>query len=179
MGRKDSEQKKLLSYRLCLCLCGGLTLGRLAPRYATTRRVLAFRRGNGVWALVFAVVLFDWTHALIQDRLIDRRIGGYINPIRLPPDVILRQIVWALVWIAVCVLGTWLGLRWRDRKPYASTTGHASARAAGIELPRPPVLASTPRRHPLHSHQPYRVRRQRRRRPACDAASPTSPLCRP
>lgn len=108
-------------------MCGGLTLGRLAPRYATTRRVL-LTSTKVAFALVFAVVLFDWVYALIQDRLIDRRIGGFYNPITAPPDVILRQIVWAAVWIACWILGTWLGLRWRDRKPTSETGALRPAR---------------------------------------------------
>jgi len=110
-------EEKLIVSPISL-LCGGLILGRFAPRYATTKRVL-LSSAKMAFALISFAVIFDWTDAFVQDWLIDRRIGGFNNPLTAPPDVILGQIGWVLVWITVCILGTWGGLRWRDRTKIA------------------------------------------------------------
>ena len=108
------ELDALLGTPLSL-LCGGLTLGRLAPRYATRRRVLL----SGA-AMAFGInvvtLAFTWLSAVIEQNRINHREGGYIYPITAPLDLIVRQIVFILVWTGVCAFGAWLGLRWRDRK---------------------------------------------------------------
>lgn len=106
-------QEALFSTPLSL-LCGGLTLGALAPRYETCRRLLLSGAGLALGVLVVSLA-FVWPAAIIQQNMMITVEGGAVYPVTAPWDLIVRQIVWALIWIGVCVLGTWLGARWRDQ----------------------------------------------------------------
>ena len=122
-----NEMDALLGTPLSL-LCGGLTLGWLAPRYATRRRILL----SGT-TMAFAVVVIPlalvWLAAVLQQNAIDRQMGGYFYPVTAPPDLIVRQILWAILWVAIGTGGTWLGLRLRDRK--AATVSSGSPATSG------------------------------------------------
>lgn len=95
-------------------LCGGLTVGLLAPRYAPRRRVLV---AAGLMALgILAVSLsFLWVDSITTTNTINAHEGGHISHPTAPVGYLLRQILWGLGWIAACVLGAWLGLRGRGR----------------------------------------------------------------
>ena len=97
-------------------LCGGLTVGLLAPRYSPRRRVLV---AAGLMAFgVLAVSLsFLWVDSIKTTALINGNEGGYITHSTAPPEYLLRQALWGLGWIAACILGAWLGQRGRDLRP--------------------------------------------------------------
>ena len=42
--------------------------------------------------------------------------AAYVARLIAPLDYVVRQSVWGVIWIAVCVLGAWLGLRLRERR---------------------------------------------------------------
>lgn len=96
-------------------LCGGLALGLCAPRYAPRRRVLV---SGGLMAFgILAVSLtFLWVDNLYTTNIINQHEGGFISHPTAPVGYLVRQALWGLGWIAACVLGVWLGLRWRDRR---------------------------------------------------------------
>lgn len=96
-------------------LCAGLTLGRLAPRYATRRRVLLAGTAMAV-GVVAVPLLLTWLAAVLQQDAINRQTGGYVFPVTAPADLIVRQLALFLVWGAIGAGGAWLGLRLRDRK---------------------------------------------------------------
>jgi hypothetical protein len=100
-------------------LCGGLVLGRLAPRYAARRRILWV---GALMALgIIAVSLgFVWFSAITQQNTMNHNEGGQTVRLTLPPKLILVQALCAVAWTAVCVFGTWLGVTWRDRR----SSGH-------------------------------------------------------
>lgn len=108
------EQEALFATPFSL-LCGGLILGRFAPRYASYRRVLT-AGGWMAFGTVAVSLAFAWPAAVIQQEKMNRDQGGHIFHISAPPDLLVRQSLWAFAWIAVCVLGTWVGLRLRDRR---------------------------------------------------------------
>ncbi len=112
-------------------LCGGLTVGLLAPRYSPKRRVLV---AAGLMALgILAVSLsFLWVDSVSTTNILNAHEGGYISHPTAPLGYLLRQALWGLGWIAACVLGAWLGLRLRDRR---APQGNDSA----------PALHATPR----------------------------------
>ncbi len=114
-------------------LCGGLALGLSAPRYAPRRRVLV---SGGVMAFgILAVSLtFLWVDNIYTTNTINQHEGGTISHATAPLTYLLTQALWGAAWIAACVLGTWLGLRWRDRHvPTDNTKGS------------PPPMRSAPR----------------------------------
>ena len=92
---------------LCL-LCGGLTLGWLAPAYAGRRRVLRVA-ALLAFALVASSLAFVWPAAIIQQNRLNEA-GGRIIQVGIPPELMVRQALWSVLWIAVCVLGAWAGL---------------------------------------------------------------------
>jgi len=96
-------------------LCGGLILGRLAPRYAPRRRVLV-SAGLMAFGILVVSVSFLWVDNLTTTDLLNKHEGGTISHPTAPIGYLLRQALWGLGWIAACILGTWLGLRWRDRR---------------------------------------------------------------
>ncbi len=96
-------------------LCGGLTLGWLAPAYAGRRRVLRVAA-----VLAFAVVAvslaFVWPAAIIQQNRLNEA-GGRIVQVSIPPELMVRQAILTVLWIGVCVGGAWAGLWARRRGP--------------------------------------------------------------
>ena len=114
LSEEVAREEALFSTPLSL-LCGGLTLGRLAPRYAGRRRVLA---AGAIMAFgVLAVSLsFLWADNIYTTRFFNVHEGGVTAHPTAPADYLVRQSLWGLLWIAVSVLGTWLGLRLRDRR---------------------------------------------------------------
>ena len=97
-------------------LCGGLVLGRLAPRYASRRRVLLSGAALGLGMLA-ASLGFTWPAAVLQQNALDRNEGGMNVVLTAPTELIVRQALFVLGWTAFCVLGTRLGLLLRDRAP--------------------------------------------------------------
>jgi len=95
-------------------LCGGLTLGWCAPRYSAARRVL-FAGGATALGVLALCLAFVWPATVYQQNLLNTHEGGQITLSTIPVSLILRQALLSLVWTAVCVLGTWLGLRLRVR----------------------------------------------------------------
>ena len=95
-------------------LCGGLTVGLLAPRYSPKQRVLV---AAGLMALgILAVSLsFLWVDSISTTNIINAHEGGHISHPTAPLGYLLRQVLWGLGWIAACILGAWLGLRGRGR----------------------------------------------------------------
>ncbi len=125
------EQEALFSTPFSL-LCGGLVLGRFAPHYASYKRVL-IAGALMAFGIIAVSLAFVWPAAVIQQEKMNTDQGGMTWHISATLDnLIVRQILWALAWIAVCVLGTWLGLRLRDRKT----------------APRPPILGEPERTLP-------------------------------
>lgn len=104
------------TYVTALCLfCGGLTLGWLAPAYAGRGRVLRVAAVLA-FALVAASLAFVWPAAIVQQNRLNNEVGGRIIQVGIPPDLMVRQALWSVLWIAVCVLGAWAGLWARGRK---------------------------------------------------------------
>lgn len=99
--------------------CGGLVLGLLAPRYAARRRVLLT---SALMALGLLVLLlgFTWADALHNTNALAANEGGKVARLGAPLDYVLRQTLCCLGWTAICVGGTWLGLRTRDRRGTAA-----------------------------------------------------------
>ena len=95
-------------------LCGGLVLGRCAPRYAPLRRVL-WAAGLMAFGILAVSLAFLWVDSIYTTNLLNRHEGGYISHPSAPFGYLLRQVLWGMGWIAACVLGSWLGLRLRDR----------------------------------------------------------------
>ena len=95
-------------------LCGGLVLGRFAPHYAPYRRVLIAGAAMA-FGIVAVSLAFAWTDAVYTTRRLAQE-GGWVAGLSAPLEYVLRQTLWGLGWIGVCVGGTWLGLRLRDRR---------------------------------------------------------------
>lgn len=113
--RESIEREEALIVTPLSMLCGGLTLGLLAPRYAPRRRVLL--SGAAMAAILLGVVLaFTWTAALIESGITNRNEGGLIAKKTAPPELIARQAAWDIGFICICALGTGLGLKLRDRR---------------------------------------------------------------
>lgn len=114
LSEKVAREEALFATPFML-LCGGLALGRLAPRYAPQRRVLV---AGGLMAFgILAVSLaFLWAVNLIITGLLNTHEGGTISHATAPLAYLLTQALWGMAWIGACVLGAWLGLRWRDRR---------------------------------------------------------------
>lgn len=107
--------------------CGGLVLGLLAPRYAARRRVLIT---GALMALGLLVVLlgFTWVDAVYNTNALAANEGGKVARLGAPLDYVLRQTLFGLYWTALCVGGTWVGMRVRDRRMTPSTPAAASGR---------------------------------------------------
>ena len=112
---KIQEEDALLVTPLSL-LCGGLVMGRLSPSYVPRRRLLI---AGGLLGLgVLAVSLgFLWPTAILQQNTLNAHEGGQIVHLTAPVGLIVRQALFGAAWTALCVLGTRLGLHWRDRHP--------------------------------------------------------------
>lgn len=96
-------------------LCGGLVLGRLAPRYAARRRVLVCG-GLMAFGILAVSLTFLWVDTVYTTDLLNKHEGGTISHATAPLAYLLPQALWGLAWIAACILGAWLGLWWRDRR---------------------------------------------------------------
>jgi len=112
-AEKIDEEETLFATPLSL-LCGGLTLGWLAPSYSGRRRVL-LSGGLMGFGFIVAVVAFVWVVGTLNQNLLNRTEGGQQVNITAPPELIVKQIIAAILWTAICVLGSWLGLRLRER----------------------------------------------------------------
>lgn len=110
-------------------LCGGLTLGWLSPGYASRRRVLLAAASMALGILVVSLA-FIWSDALFATNTLATHEGGHVARLIAPLDYVVRQSVWGLIWIAVCVLGAWLGLRLRARQSSHGNDAAPSLRVA-------------------------------------------------
>ena len=93
--------------------CGGLVLGWLAPRYASYLRVYVSGGLTGL-GITAASVGFTWPTAIFQQKALNAHDGGEQVALSAPPSLIAEQAFLMLAWIAVCILGTWLGQHLRD-----------------------------------------------------------------
>ena len=110
---KMSEEDTLFGTPVSL-LCGGFALGRLAPNYADRLRVLISGGLMGL-GVIAAAVAFEWVLGTLSQSTLNHMEGGQQVNITLPSELIAKLIVVAVFWTAVCVFGTWLGLRGRER----------------------------------------------------------------
>ncbi len=110
---KISEEEVLFAMPVSM-LCGGLALGWLAPSYVERRRVLVAGGLMG-FAVVAASVAFVWVFGILDQNALNHIEGGQQVNITAPPELIVKQVVSAILWTTICVLGTWLGLRGRER----------------------------------------------------------------
>ena len=115
---KIQQEEALLVTPLSL-LCGGLILGRLAPHYASRKSVLLSGAAMAVGILVVSLA-FTWSNAVYETNSLAASEGGWIARMTAPISYLVRQTLWVAAWTAVCVLGSALGLRLRDRRPPAS-----------------------------------------------------------
>jgi MFS family permease len=122
---KIQVEEALLVTPLSL-LCGGLTLGRLAPRYASRRRVLLSGAMMAFGILVLCLA-FDWVNAVHETNLLADSQGGMVARLSAPVSYIVRQTLWVAAWTAVCVLGAALGQRLRDRRLPVSAGSEAAS----------------------------------------------------
>jgi len=112
-SEKMSEQETLFATPASM-LCGGLALGWLAPSYASRRRVL-LSGGLMGFGVVAAAVAFVWVLGVVNQKTLNHDQGGQQVIITAPPELIVKQAIVAVLWTVVCVFGTWLGLRLRER----------------------------------------------------------------
>ena len=95
-------------------LCGGLVAGWLAPSYESRRRVLL----AGAWVglgFPLTCLAFLWITGVLEQNAMNAHEGGQQVGVSASPALILTQAALVLVWTAVCVFGTWAGLRLRRR----------------------------------------------------------------
>ncbi len=112
-SEKISEEEALFATPASM-LCGGLILGWLAPSYVEKRRVLLSGALLG-FGVVAASIAFVWVFGVLDQNALNHIEGGRQVSITAPPELIAKQIGFAIFWTAICVLGTWLGLRLRER----------------------------------------------------------------
>lgn len=112
-SEKISEEEALFATPASM-LCGGLVLGWLAPSYVERRRVLISGALLGFGAVV-ASIAFVWVFGVLDQNALNHIEGGQQVKITAPPELIAKQIGFAVLWTAICVLGTWLGQRLRER----------------------------------------------------------------
>ncbi|MDQ2799359.1 MAG: hypothetical protein M3Y13_06925 [Armatimonadota bacterium] len=127
--KEDINREDALFVSPFSLLCGGLTLGWLAPHYAMRRRILLSAAAMAFGFLVISLA-FTWSDALVATSHHATSEGGYVARLIAPLDLIVRQNIWDLIWIAVCVLGAWLGLRLRDRRSPQGNDAAPALRAA-------------------------------------------------
>ena len=95
-------------------LCGGLVLGWLAPSYVERRRVL-ISGGLVGFAVIAVAVAFESVIGVLDQNALNHIEGGQQVKLTAPPELIVKQIGFVVFSAAICVLGTWLGLRLRER----------------------------------------------------------------
>ena len=110
---KISEEEALFATPASM-LCGGLALGWLAPSYVERRRVLLSGGLMGFGAIA-ASIAFVWVFGILDQKTLNHIEGGQQVNITAPPELIVKQVISAILWTAICVGGTWLGLRGRER----------------------------------------------------------------
>ena len=114
LSERVAREEALFATPLSL-LCGGLTLGLLAPRYAPKRRVL-IAAGLMAFGILAVSLAFLWVDNIATTNVLNSHEGGNVTHPTAPPAYLLLQALWGLAWIGACVLGAWLGLRGRDRR---------------------------------------------------------------
>jgi len=119
-------------------LCGGLTLGLLAPRYAPRRRVLS-AAGLMAFGILAVSLSFLWVDNIATTNLLNGHEGGDVTHPTAPLAYLLSQALWGLAWIGACVLGAWLGLVGRDRR--VPRTGSKGAGDGSAARPAPRAAA--------------------------------------
>lgn len=110
---KLSEEEVFFATPLSLFF-GGLSLGWLAPSYVDRRRVLLSGALLG-FGVVAASVAFVWVFGILDQNTLNHMQGGQQVNITAPPELIVKQVISAILWTAICVGGTWLGVRGRER----------------------------------------------------------------
>ena len=113
-SEKISEEETLFATPASM-LCGGLTLGWLAPSYASRRSVL-LSGGLMGFGVIATSIAFVWIAGVANQNALNHQQGGQQVIITAPPELIVKQAVAAVLWTAICVLGTWLGQRLRARQ---------------------------------------------------------------
>lgn len=114
LSEKLAREEALFATPFSL-LCGGLILGRCAPRYAPRPRVLV-AAGLMAFGILAVSLSFLWVDNLTTTALLNKHEGGAISHPTAPLAYLLTQALWGVAWIAACVLGARLGLWWRDRR---------------------------------------------------------------
>lgn len=119
----DAIQREdaLLVFPLAL-LCGGLTVGRLAPHARKMRTVMKAGIGMGA-GMVLSVLGIEWGGKLAAQ-------GGHLLPGQVDRQLVLTLLACALGWIACSALGTRLGLFWRNAAAPQNTSPPSSTVAA-------------------------------------------------
>ena len=110
---KIAEEDALFGTPFSL-FCGGGVFGWFAPSYMARLRTLlsSAALGFGVLAVILGFLLYE---APKQQAALNAHEGGQQVIVTMPPELILRQALLVVAWTAVCVFGTWLGLRLRER----------------------------------------------------------------
>ena len=88
-------------------LCGGIALGRLISTRFTRIRLLGIAATASAGVLM-ACLLFRWTLLLVAQH-------GHLFAGEITSRLVLTQIGCTVGWIAAYLLGTWLGVLWRDQ----------------------------------------------------------------
>lgn len=112
-------------------LCGGLVLGRLAPRYASHKSVLLAGAAMA-FSIVAASLAFTWSISVYETNGLNASEGGRITQLSAPLGYIVRQTLFAAAWTAVGVVGTALGLRLRDRRTPANASADTPANLRAV-----------------------------------------------
>ena len=99
------RQEALFVSPICL-LAGGLVLGRLMPRRIPRPRLLRTAALVAV-GVVVACVLFRWSLILWGQH-------GRLHAGEIDTQIELTQVVCSLGWIIAYLVGTWIGVQWRD-----------------------------------------------------------------
>ncbi len=126
LGAINRQDLVFFSYA-CL-FGGGVTLGRLAPRTAARRRVLA-AAGGATGGIVVLCLALAWSLQLRLQR-------GHLLPHQIDALLVGTQLGWAVSWVLVYMAGTVLGLKGRDRvNPAARGADTAGDARAATTLP--------------------------------------------
>ena|GEM_PF-1140659 len=112
LSERVAREEALFATPLSL-LCGGLTVGLLAPRYAPKRRVL-LSAGLMAFGILAVSLAFLWVDSIATTNLLNSHEGGDVTHPTAPFAYLLLQALWGLAWIGACVFGAWLGLHGRD-----------------------------------------------------------------
>jgi len=105
-------------------LCGGLTLGLTAPRVLKLMQVLWAAAGMSTGLLAVSLA-FAWYVGLYETDQLARSEGGMVARQTAPPEYVLNLLLWHVSWVIVCVLGAYLGQRYRTMTAPVSRTAPA------------------------------------------------------